>query len=178
MKKVGIVIGHTERYQGYDSPYLPPEWVWNKAVGIQLEKLGYDIIYHNASNKYYTQRQKTTARKTSGYKYLFELHYNSAPSNKANGTECFHYVTSKMGKLAAMLVAQEISKNHGTKLRGEGGSRALYSHKDRGYGFVAIHKPYAVVVEPFFGNNRSDVNKFNCPKEYAKTLHSAFQKLP
>lgn len=154
-KKIAFVIGHTSSDKGADSPYTDQEWdFWNKIYDTYLSDLG-DRFHHNPNISSYTQRQKDTAVKTKDYDLVFEMHYNSSANPDANGCEVLFYHTNTKAKDMAVLFLDKLSSLTGIKNRG-----AKATSSGNGYGFLLAQKPTALLLEPFFGSNQSDVNRF------------------
>lgn len=171
-KEVAIVIGHTSRQKGACSPRgIPCEWDYNKKVAQYLEDI-VDIYYYDKFSRGYTSRVKKNAKKLNAknYKLVIEMHYNAA-SPAANGTECLYYFRNKRGKELSQIYSKMFCKKFGTKLRGNGGAKALTNKGDRGFGAVYYPKATTILVEPFFGSSASDVAKVKGKeKEYADLL--------
>lgn len=178
--KIAIVIGHTANSKGAVSPYLKPEFDFNKEVAIKLKEYSpnvYDIFEHRTYANGYKSMIQETANKINSrdYDLVIELHYNAA-SPSAHGTETCYYFASKKGKKFAETFSKIISENHNTKLRGANGAKPLVNKEDRGFYAVYLPKPPALIVEPFFGSNEDDSNKFKDVDKYAATLNEAVIK--
>lgn len=169
MKKVAIVIGHTSDSKGACSPHgIPCEFDYNSMVANMLSDVA-DIYTHDTYKFGYTAMVKKTAAKLNLYKYnlVLFLHYNSATST-ATGCEVLYYFKSVKGPAYATLLSKEISEKLGVRNRG---AKPL-SPNDRGYGEVYYPVAPAIIVEPFFGSNKADVDKFKNPSKYVETLKS------
>lgn len=170
---VAIVIGHTKRQKGACSPFgIPCEWDFNKKVASYLEDIA-DIHYYNPYTIGYTRRVKELAKKLNkkNYKLIVELHYNAAGSSQANGTECLYYFKNRWTKELSQDFSKMFAEDFGTTIRGNNGAKALVNLKDRGFAAVYYPKAPAILVEPIFGSNRSDVNKIKGREQvYANTL--------
>lgn len=153
-----IVVGHTKLRPGACSPYdIQCEWAFNKAVAEELKDVA-DIYYYDSYNLGYRKMVKRNADKMNkkDYKLILELHYNAA-SPSANGAEGVYYFRNKKTKELSQLFADLMHEKFGMKKRGP---KALVSKNDRG--FWAVYYPYAptIILEPFFGSNKRDVERF------------------
>lgn len=170
--KVAVYIGHTPTGdKGAYSPFLKKtEYEYNLLVANELEKLNpelYDVFSHSTQNYY--KRQEKMAKNVKGkYEVVLELHFNAA-GETANGTEMLYFYSSRKGKKLAKILSKNISEKFSTKLRGEEGSKALINKNDRGYWFVKMAEPVAIIVEPFFGSNKESL-KFKNPKDLADVI--------
>ena len=98
---------------------------------------------------------------------ILELHYNAA-TPAANGCEVFHYYTNKTGKKLAENLCSYLSTEFGVKNRG---AKAMVNKSQRGFWALFYPKATALLLEPFFGSNKSDVNSFQgCEEDYANTI--------
>lgn len=173
-EKIAIYIGHTPKGdKGAFSKHLNlSEYDYNLKVATELEKLNpnnYDIFSHTIQDYY--SRQVAMADKTKNYNVVLELHFNSA-GETANGTENLYFYNSKNGKRLSEILSNRISEKFCTKLRGVNGTKALINKSDRGYWFVRLSKPVAVIVEPFFGSNEEAL-KFKNPKDLAQVINES-----
>lgn len=181
MKKYALVVGHTmvKDKGAYSDNLKQAEFDYNLKVANEIKALCpemFDIYVHEVQDYY--QRQKGMAFKLNQQNYaaVFELHFNAA-SALANGTECCYWFNSKKGKLYAEMISKGVSEAFGTKLRGVNGGKALVNKNDRGYWFTYLPKSPAVIVEPFFGSNTEESEKFRDVKKYAKVLYDVIYKL-
>ena len=168
MNSIAVIIGHTYINKGANG-LIEPEFDFNKMVS---NGLFVDVFTHSAFTVGYSRRQKETANKTKDYDYTFELHYNSSSNPMANGCEALYYYRNQKGKEASLLFCAEM-ENLGLKNRG---AKPLHNKNQRGYGFVVAQKPTAIILEPFFGSNASDVSKVDV-KSYVHALNSYFEKI-
>lgn len=172
--KVAVYIGHTPKGdKGAYSEHLKlSEYDYNIQVGQELEKINpelYDIFSHSKQDYY--QRQVDMGQKTKNYDVVLELHFNAAGVT-ANGTEMLYFYSSKKGKELARILSKNVSKRFCTSLRGVEGTKALINKNDRGYWFVKLAHPVAIIVEPFFGSNTESL-KFSNPKDLALEIDRA-----
>lgn len=157
--KVAVVIGHTSKEKGaYSKHFEAHEFDFYSKIAEQLE--GVDVFEHNASISGYITRQKATAKKLNAgnYDLVIELHFNSFFDDSANGCETLYYFKSKHGKYYAELFSEVLNDYTGIKLR-NGGIKALANRGDRGFAAVYYPKAPAILIEPFFGSNKSDCEK-------------------
>ena len=155
--KVAIVIGHTKKDKGAYSEHLKiSEWDLFKQVIEKDLLLDVDMFLHDPEISSYTKRQELTAKNTQFYDLVFECHFNAA-NTKAQGCEALYYHGSKSGKNIATKFVEIWSKETGIKNRG---AKPL-NVGDNGYGFVMKTKGTAVLLEPFFGDNANDCDKWN-----------------
>jgi len=161
MKNVAIVLGHTdglglEKDKGaYSKFFKKTEWYfYNK--NIDKYKGIADIFTHDSDVTSYTQRQRLMAEKTKNYELVFELHFNSY-NTTVNGCEAKHYITNKKTKNSATLYCKLVSEKMGIKNRGAKPMKST----DRGTEFITFTKGGAIILEPFYGDNDSDCEKFD-----------------
>lgn len=168
MKDFAIVIGHTLDSKGACSPHgIPCEWDFNKGVAQHLTDIA-DVYNHKTYAKGYTSMVKETANELNkhNYKVVIFLHYNSA-GETATGCEVLYYAKSVKGAQYAKEACAILCKDFNQRSRGAKG----LSNNDRGFGEVYYPKAVALLFEPFFGSNISDVNKFkNKEKEYSNSI--------
>ncbi|AXG70432.1 N-acetylmuramoyl-L-alanine amidase [Kordia sp. SMS9] len=157
--KVAIVIGHTKFKQGaYSRDLDTTEWKFNKMVAAHLKDIA-TIFYYDSYNLGYTSMVKRNAKKinTGNFDLVLELHFNAAESKQANGCEALYYFKNQKGKRLADFFCNLIEKKMGRKNRG---AKALFGKHQRGFAAVFYPNPTTLILEPFFGTNRSDANAF------------------
>ena len=169
MKKIAIVIGHTEKDKGAFSNILnKSEWDLFKEIR-GLEEVG-DVFVHDKNISSYKVRQEYTAKnKTKDYDIVFELHFNAANS-KAQGCEALYFKGSFEGMSLASDFCKIWNQKTGIKIRG---AKPL-DVGGRGYEFVQSTKGVAVLLEPFFGDNVEDCQKWSSEK-FVETLKELLQ---
>lgn len=176
--KVAIVIGHTEQAKGATSPVVEQEWDYNKKVAEQLVLLNpkrYKVFYHKQVGKYdyYKQQVATmTLVNKEDFDLVIELHYNSFNA-VSNGTETLYYKGSKKGEKYAEIFTKVITEDFGTKNRGNKG----ITKGTNGYWALALPKAPALILEPFFGSNPLESDKFKDHKKYAQSINKAVNML-
>lgn len=169
--KVAIYVGHTPKGdKGAYSKHLGlSEYDYNIKVANELKAINvnlYDIFTHTIQNYY--DRQVHMAKTTKPYDVVIELHFNAA-GETANGTESLYFYSSKKGKELSRILSKNVSEKFGTKIRGVEGTKALVNKNDRGYWFVKLSTPVAVIFEPFFGSNEESL-KFSNPRDLAEVI--------
>ena len=169
MNKVAFVIGHNKNDKGAYSKELGfSEWdYWNYFYINNLCHLG-DLFNHSLSSSY-TSRQKSMSNLTKDYDLVFELHFNAGPLS-ANGVEALIYSGNNKMKIIAELYCKLMSdklslRNRGCKEKSSG----------NGFGFLKLTKGDAILLEPFFGSNKSDCNKYS-HKQHALVIEEVINK--
>lgn len=160
-KKIAFIIGHNEKSKGFFSTHLKKtEFDFYSDMVQDLEQIG-TVFFHDPTISSYTNRCKDIAKRIgSGFDLIVSLHFN-AFNGTANGVECFYWHTNGQGFEAAKTFVDNYSKLTGTRPRG---AKAYQKNKNgklpRGAGEVFYTKGTAVLLEPFFGDNKSDCEKF------------------
>lgn len=175
VKKVAIIIGHARDRRGADSPWLEPEWDFNTDVANALTSMNgcmYDIYFHDGYGKGYSRMIQNTANKINkkNYDLVIELHYNSAYNSSANGCSVLYYKGSQKGQKWATRMSEKISKD--MNIINDGAVGLVKGNN--GFLAVAYPNPPALILEPFFGSNKSDAQKFDEDyeiKKYARSIH-------
>lgn len=166
--KKAFIIGHNELSKGAYSEHLDTtEWDLYKSLEKKLKSIG-DVYYHNGNIGGYTARCIDISNRISDdYDVVFALHFNMF-NGVANGCEAFHWHSNTKGKDYARQFVDGYCDKTGTKSRGV----KSYSKKtERGAGEVFYPKMTAVLLEPFFGDNIDDCNKWN-PDIFIEVLKS------
>lgn len=180
MKKA-FIIGHHLYSQGAFSTELgESEYYFNSKVGEFLKKMGNDIFYHNGLKGSYRKRCKEMAEKIKKYDVAFELHYNFFNLTSANGTEAIYWNNNELGKILAQKFINNVSLEFNTRKRTVltayvekivEGIKVQEYH--RGYWMLYYPAPTTIILEPFFGSNKQDVEKFKQNHEkYAELLNN------
>ena len=174
--KTVIVIGHIPSAQGATSNHLETnqvtEFSYFKDFAETYLNDVCDIFVHE-DIKGYDTRQKVMAERTKDYDLVLELHYNSF-NTKAKGVEALYYYKNQKTKLIAQKFGQLVHEKMDIAVRGNNGAVGLSS--GNGYGFVYHMKGWALVLEPFFGDNKQDCEKFDKEKfkqVIIETIHFA-----
>ena len=171
MNKVAIVVGHTKLRPGAKGIDIPAEYVYNSKVANHLRDIC-DIYHYGSYNMGYKSMVKANAAKmnTKEYDLVIELHYNAHSNPRAQGCEVLYYHKNKIGKKLATYLSENISTPFEVKDRG---AKPLTSSKERGYWAVYYPKATTLLVEPFFGSNLQDQDKFKGKEEdYSKKIRS------
>jgi len=90
---------------------------------------------------------------------VVELHFNSFSDPKANGYEALYWHSSKRGKQAAEAFVQAMYNafpSHTNR-----GAKAIQGNSARGSRFLRTLKAPCVILEPFFGSNPEEWQRFN-----------------
>lgn len=160
--KVAFVIGHDKKSKGATSKHLIEgkelsEFdFWKEFVLKNI--LDYGDIFTHESISSYEKKQKGTAEKTKDYDLVIEFHFNSF-NGKAQGVEALHYYKNNKTQAICEEFSALVSEKMGIKKRGLNGATA--SSSGNGYGFLYHSKPWAVLIEPFFGDNKNDCKKYD-----------------
>lgn len=159
--KTAVVIGHIPSAQGATSSHLETNQVTEFSYFKDFAETHLidicDVFVHE-DIKGYDTRQKVMAERTKDYDLVLELHYNSF-NTRAQGVEALYYYKNEKTKLIAQKFSELVNQKMGIKIRGNKGAVGL--SKGNGYGFVKNMKGWALVLEPFFGDNLNDCKKFN-----------------
>lgn len=161
MKKVAIVVGHTEDSPGACSPHnISCEWEFNFGIATELcviRDLADIYLYDTYKGGYNAMVARNVSQMNQkDYDLTIELHYNSA-TPKAHGAEVlYHHKDSenwdelRIGKDLLSRMEEMGFRNRGVK---------HISSRDRGY--AAVHKPKgnSILFEPFFGSNKEDCER-------------------
>ncbi|MDX1349657.1 MAG: hypothetical protein R3279_05390 [Putridiphycobacter sp.] len=176
-----FVIGHTDgkgrsKDQGAYSPILQAtEFNWHLKHLKQLQLIG-DVFMHDSNLVNYIDRQRKTARLTTQYKQVFELHFNASRDadgdgdGDGSGCEALHNDGNLVGEQFAINYCQLVNKHLGIKIRRKNGAIPVIN--GRGAGFIKLTGPTAVVLEPGFGDNINDATilKHSSKEYFGKVL--------
>lgn len=160
--KVAFLIGHDEKSKGAISKHLidgkeVSEFdFWKDFVLKNLLDHG-DIFVHESISSY-NKKQEITAEKTKDYDLVIEFHFNSY-NGKAQGVEALYYYKNNKTQAICEEFSNLVSQKMNIRLRGNNGATA--SSSGNGFGFLHKTKNWAILIEPFFGDNKSDCKKFN-----------------
>ncbi|MGB5819453.1 MAG: N-acetylmuramoyl-L-alanine amidase [Saonia sp.] len=167
MKKIAVVVGHNRRWQGAQAiaPINKSEFDFNSDLAriMMTDSVNYTleirVFYREYLGSYSKEIQKVYGQVDAwGADYSMELHFNSAVFTAA-GSEVFS--SGSQGSLQFARLAQKelvalfnrSGKNdRGVKIRRKG---------SRGYLSLVSGKAPAILVEPFFGSNRGDVQQIH-----------------
>ena len=166
--KVAIVIGHNKRHRGaYASKPIDKfefdfnRQVYDKMIELSLDNNDTQIEFKKFERRYrnsYTKEIKEVYRELTNWEadISIELHFNSFKKQTANGTETLSS-GSKHSLLLSNITQKHMVKNLKLKDRG---IRILHSG-NRGYGSVTSAPMPSILVEPFFGSNKKDLDRID-----------------
>ena len=151
MKKIALVIGHSERSQGaVNQSSGLTEWRFNDmlaaAVEVIVDTLDVFRIYRNS---YQDLPLKINLLNPD---YIISLHCN-AFNQLASGTETLFYHRSETGKTMAEIVNRNVVAALGLPNRGV----KPKTSEDRGGYLLRYTNAPCVIAEPFFIDNDSDL---------------------
>lgn len=175
--KIAICVGHNSRNKGAFSKYLnQTEFDYNKRVAEILKKISCNdvqIFYRKWQNGY-NKEISELANKVNKHNFdlALELHFNSY-NTIANGAEALYFHKSKIGLELATAFSQRISFIYDIENRG---AKPLKNESQNGFGFVQKLKAPALILEPFFGDNK-EAEKFINVQKYAETLNDWIGKI-
>lgn len=160
--KKAFIIGHHEKSKGaYSDTLETSEWDFYKSMEEDLKEIG-DVFTHNSDILSYTQRCIETGKRVGDdYDMVICLHFNSVSNEEANGVECLYYGSNKKGKYLSKLFNSNMSRDMGYKNRG---IKPILRDNQRGFGELYYVKPTAILIEPFFGSNKEDCERFDKTK--------------
>lgn len=175
--KTAIVVGHDLEEQGALSPILNmTEFNFNSLVAEEL-KNDFDTYFRNEKLNGYTSKMKDLAKqiKESGkdYDFIIELHFNmfdGKANKKGHGAECVIFPENQESKNISKKFLDNVCNefpvdNRGVKEHGDG---------DRGYQFLKLMPSNAIIVEPFFGDEK-EAKYFSDVKCYAEIIKKIFK---
>lgn len=180
MKKILLVVGHNEQQKGEYSNVLGEQEFnyWNNICNKIKEQLpDIDIAIRAYQASYQKEMQKIVNiinNEVPEYDLILEFHFNAWKVDRTvNGAECLVFHKSSTHEIAKRLLNELHSmfgvKNRGLKLIKDKGERG-------GYGIVKSKSPY-ILIEPFFGTNDDDANKFTNRDKVAKFFVDFIQSL-
>ena len=166
MNKVAIVVGHDRVEQGAYSHLLKhSEFSYNSEL---VKLLPFDIYYRGTKGSY-MDKMRDLAKQINGkgYSLVIEPHFNSF-NGIANGCEALYHHKSTIGKRYAEMYCKNVVKEYGTVNRG-----AKATSSGNGFGFLSLMDAPALILEPFFGDNKECLN-FKDLNKYAKIIIDTF----
>lgn len=175
MKKIALIVGHSQAKQGASNDDGMTEYLFNDELAqmiapILLER-GYEplIVYRQAS-----LRELVVAVNNTGADMALSLHCN-AFNKKASGSEVLHYAGSANGERLARCINMNVLD--ALELPDRGLRPVDVAHQGRagdrgGYLCFKTMMP-TVILEPFFIDNDSDLarateNKFALAQAIAR----------
>jgi N-acetylmuramoyl-L-alanine amidase len=114
----------------------------------------------------------------AGATFALSLHLNASENPTSNGTEVLHWHTSTRGAAEARRFAAAIARTLGTRLRHTGGAlpRTL---NDNGGGFLMKTAPVALILEPFFISNPTELATGTARRaQLARTIADCIHTIP
>lgn len=172
--RVALVVGHYEVAGGKHSKAfgLNENELFSQFIAVcdEYEWLNFTWkpFYHINSGSY-TRRQQAMATETENYDLVLELHFN-AFNGKAEGAEALFNDMNKTTQLLAKRFIKLMNTKMGIKKRYAKPVRFNDDKIENGEGFLRETKHDALVLEPFFGDNLKDCNKYN-HEAYAHVLN-------
>ena len=175
MKKVALVIGHNLRSQGaYSKKLNKTEYEYWKSIA---EKISSEIdvvdVYERKSDCSYAREMREVLKQinSKNYDYILELHFNSASSKKAKGSECLCFWRNKKGQEKAARFMEMLkedfeipTRRKWNKINGEiietEGILLVQNSKVRGGYGICNSKGTYILLEPFFASNPEESGKF------------------
>jgi len=179
---IGLAIGHSR--EGDNGAYtVGPNSISEHKFNSELVPLITPMlkvpykVYDDYNARSYVGAMNYVSRKMreDNVDACIDLHFNAA-GPKATGHEWLHWETSRGGKRLATKLKEQMDKyyptlrSRGVKARGRGQRGALFLRKT---------PCYAVISEPFFGSNSSDVSLImsdldKLAKVYAKGINNFY----
>ena len=163
---VPLIVGHTARAGGaFSSALQSYEYdYWKKVANLMLERNNVGnttLSVHlrdNGTRRAYDEARLSVKHAGQHIPFIMELHFNASVDKFANGIETLAIATNPVTCGIASAMSHSFQQSTGNKLRHGNGVKRLFTG-DRGYVNLtyAGDKP-AVLVEPFFGSNTSDVS--------------------
>ena len=162
--KLAVVVGHNSQAEGAwgVAPLGNSEFDWNSEVAKQMQRLGGDYglevrpFYREGGVGYSTEIDRVYRQVNDwGADASMELHFNSYRYT-STGTETLSSGSKKSMALAEAVQASML-KHLGLKDRGV----KVKKRTDRGGRSLFAGRAPAILVEPFFGSNRSDCEAAN-----------------
>ena len=181
--KVAFIIGHNEKEKGFYSPHLKvSEWDFYTSMVNDLECLGH-VYRHNPNIKSYTQRCiEISERIGRDYDLIISLHFN-AFNTVANGCEAFYWHSNNGGFKYAKKFVDSYCMLTGSRPRGAKEYNWEIVKKEgeedkgklpRGAGEVYYTKSTTILIEPFFGDNKEDCERFDKDK-FIKSIKNVIE---
>lgn len=173
---IGIVIGHNDKKQGANSIVGMEYNYCSKLAGVIAKKLGNEVkIFRRQEVGSYTREMAqlvNNIHQAGEFTIIIELHFNGVSDPKVGGSEILVYEKSSAVPLAEKLLAN-ICKIFETKNRG---LKKITSARDRGgYGIMKCKYPY-ILIEPFFGSNPEEAEKFKQRELLADVIISTLKE--
>ena len=162
-KGVAIVDGHTSMKKGASSEWLNRSEYdfWCEFTAFSQFNDYFKFKHEPFIHEYlggYEERQKVMAQRTKDFDLVIELHFN-AFDGKANGSEA---LVNKDNELMVSVANKygSLMSEFGFKDRGVKEIDLENNDQERGEVFISSMYGDAIILEPFFGDNKEDVAKF------------------
>ena len=162
MKKA-VIIGHNSENGGFYSDFLrSDEFTLFSNLEHSLRVVG-TVYFHSPLISSYQQRMKHTADKINKFEYdiVLALHFNAFHDPNVGGCEAWYYGQNPFGRYMAQRFCNAVHENMGIRNRG---AKTLSRPSQRGYWEVYYPKATTILLEPFFGSNKEDCERFNADK--------------
>ena len=162
MKKA-IIIGHNAMAGGFYSEYIKSnEFTLYSNLENVLKDVG-TVYFHNPLISSYQQRMKKTADSINKHDYdlVLALHFNAFENPDVGGCEAWYYGQNPFGRYMAQRFCNAVNENMGIRNRG---AKSMHRPSQRGYWEVRYPKATTILLEPFFGSNKEDCERFNAAK--------------
>lgn len=176
--RIAIVIGHNLRSKGsYSTKLEMSEYEYCKKVAEYIKEIDDSVdIYERKPNKSYIDEMKLVIAEINNKTYdcIIELHFNSSTYPQANGCECLVHKYSYKAKNMAEHLLKKLSKEYNLKIRGSGLIEVENSGQRGSYGICKTKDPY-ILLEPFFGSNSQEAEKFINYRKFARFLIKAIR---
>lgn len=156
MKRLAIVVGHNSAAQGaVRADTGESEFVWNGRLARRIERLAPDYgiearVFHRTPGGGYSTEIKRVYSDVDAWKAdaSVELHFNSAATPDASGTE-----TLSSGSALSLRLAESIQREMVVALGLRDRGIKTRAGSERGGSSLIAGRAPAVLVEPFFGSS-------------------------
>ena len=163
MTRKAIIIGHNSENGGFYSEHLKSnEFTLYTNIYERLRKIG-AVYFHNANISSYKERMKHTADRINKREYdvVLALHFNAFHNPDVGGCEAWYYGQNPFGRYMAQRFCNATNELMGIRNRG---AKSMRSPEQRGYWEVFYPRYTTVLLEPFFGSNKEDCERYNADK--------------
>ena len=164
--RLALVIGHTHGWaEGAQNPTTGlTEWIYNKNLASLIQYLAPEDWDLRVIERPHPGGLPAVVRQVNEYspRVMFSMHANASGNRGASGAEALYWYRSIIGKQLADLAAAKFAQTLSIRNRG---ARPVKVGQ-RGW-YVLYHTTCpAVIMEPFFIDNDSDLRKalFHLPK--------------
>lgn len=171
--KCALIVGHSKKSQGSSNEAQGiTEYMYNEDLAVRIKDyvsglVDIDIVYRDT---YKGLPDKVNALNPD---FVVSLHCN-AFNKEASGTETLYYHSSKKGKEIAKLFQNRLVLSLELNNRG---IKPKHSEDKGGYLLKYVKAP-CVILEPFFIDNNSDLEKgLGLKPNLAQNISYAIQKI-